>query len=126
MYFGKFALIVYIFSAITMAVALLILNTTGVNLFENTTVSYSALDTLITSHNVTASANPNFIFGDYLAGAQAVGTIIFQGISGGIVGDVLNSIPFVALDPAIGILIQILVTFCGAMLIINLLSGRDL
>lgn len=125
-YFGKFALIAYIFSAITLGVGFLIFETIGYSIFEAGTLTAASMDELITSHNVTATANPNFIFGDYLAGLQAVGGIIFQSLTGGIIGDVLANVPFVSANLAIEIIFRIVITFCGAMLIINMLTGREL
>ena len=126
MWLGKFALISYIFSAVALGVGLLILNTTGVHLFENGTVTDESMNTLIGRQSTNATANPNFVFGDFIAGAQAIGTLILSSVTGGVVGDVMNSIPFMTLDPAFEIIFRIIFTFSSAMLIFNLLTGRDL
>lgn len=126
MWFGKFALISYIFSAVLLAVALLIFNTLGVELYAEGSITEESLETLIGRHNVTATPNTNFIFGDFLAGLQAIGAILFQSISGGVIGDALGAIPFFTMDVAITIIFRAIFTFCTACLIINLLTGREL
>lgn len=126
MIFGKVAIISYLFSAVLFGVSFMMGNALGVSLYAPGTVSETSLNTLINHHNINATANPTFIFGDYFAGLQAIGGILFSTVTGGTVGDALQAIPFLNQDPSIMIVFRIVYTFCGACLIINILTGRDL
>src|SRR6185503_11562029 len=130
MIFGKVALISYIFSAVLLGVALMLYNALGIVLYRdingNNTATEDYLSVLVGRHDVTVSANPNFIFGDYLAGLQAIGGILINSVTGGIVFDALTAIPFWNADFSIMIIFRLIFTFCTACLIINLLTGRDI
>lgn len=85
------------------------------------------LNAITAKTNVTASANPTFIFGDYLAGLQAIGGILFDTITGGVVGDTMLALQQASLINSPGVIIfRLLYTFSSAMLILNILTGRDI
>lgn len=66
---------------------------TGEMLFKGWTGE--ALNKLVmNSSSVDIETNPTLIFGDQIATAQAIGALLWQGISGGIVSDVLEGIPY--------------------------------
>lgn len=91
----------------------------------NNIATQSAVITLITGHDVDIEANPNLIFGDFIAGAQAIGTLIFQGLSGGILFDVIKAVPFFNANIGIELIFRIITSFCGFCFIIYMITGRS-
>jgi hypothetical protein len=47
---------------------------------------------MISCNNIDATANPQFIFGDYFAGKQAAGTILFNPVTGGTFGEAMTAL----------------------------------
>lgn len=131
MYFGKVALISYLFGIAILAVAYVFIVALNWSVF-GTAATQTNLDTIIGRHNTAANqtdTNPEFIFGDYLAAARAVGFIMFDVPTGGVIADVWDAAGGIFvndLKDAVYYLIRVVLTFCTVCLIINLISGRDL
>lgn len=132
MYFGKFALLCYIFAAATFAVGYILFAGMGWELFGDSD-SQAALNTIAGRHDQAINAtetNPAFIFGDYAAAAQAIGVILFNVPTGGLIADLWDSVGGIlvggTLSEPVYMLIRILVTFSSVCLVINIISGRDL
>lgn len=139
MYFGKLALISYIFSVSAFGVGLLLYNALGWDLYGG----YDTFDVLMgigdrhdQSINAT-TANPSFIFGDYPAATRAIGTILFDIPTGGQIANLWGSVGGILVGSDVGnagvsnsmvvyVLLRILISFSSACLIISMLSGRDL
>jgi hypothetical protein len=130
LWFGKLAIIAYVFSGILLCIGFLLATA-----FDDWDVFGEAqtqdnIDTLIgrqTSVGNATEANPTFIFGDYFAATQAIGTMIFNVPTGGVIADVIPSVSiFANLHEPIYYLIRFLITFSSACLVINMLSGREL
>jgi hypothetical protein len=88
------------------------------------------IEVLIGRHTTVGNsteANPTFVFGDYFAAAQAVGTMIFNVPTGGVIADVIPNISiFAQLHDPIYYLVRFLISLSSAMLVIYLLSGRSI
>ena len=130
MWFGKLALISYVFSFLIVGSAYLVDSMLGWNLYASL-ASQSYIETYIIGvHNnatSTTSTSDKFIFGDFYAAAKSVGSIILNALDGGIFAQVIADSPiFGSANTAAMLIIQMLVTFCSACLIINLISGREL
>jgi len=97
----------------------------GVSLFTGGTESN--LEAISTRSEITAQPNPNFPFGDYVAGLQAIAGMLWDTISGGVVGDMLLDLQGsdILSSPAV-MLFRLLYSFASACLVLNILTGRDL
>lgn len=89
---GIFCIVSYLFFAGIIFGALLMSEVTGELLFSGWT--RDAVEELIGANDVDAEANPNLVFGDHIATAQAIGTMLLQVGTGGVVSDVMLGMPF--------------------------------
>lgn len=130
MWFGRLALISYLLSICIIIVALAInsaLGLTGNNtVFNSPTVdSVNQLTTISNNAISNQTTNPTFVFGDFFAAAKSIATILTSIPTGGDIGSLVNDLPFAnAFYVVLGI--RALITFSSAMLIINIISGRDI
>ena len=130
MWFGKLALISYVFSFLIVGGAYLVDSMLGWNLYASV-ASQDYIDQYITGvHNnatSTTSTSDKFIFGDFYAAARSIGSVLLNALDGGIFANVLYDAPIFgsANGPAM-LIIQSLITFCTACLIVNIISGREL
>lgn len=125
MWFGKFVIISYVFCGLLLIVAFMMFRFFGFSLYDSDTLTEGAMTTLIGTNDVSVTPNTNFIFGDPIATIQAIGTILFQSVTGGVVGDALTSIPYINADVTFGYIFQFIFTFSQAMLIIAWIANRE-
>lgn len=83
-----------------------------------------SLNTLTGGNEVSIEEDPNFIFGNFGSGLQAVGALMFGAATGGIVQDAFSNLPF--WNDAIMLLIRFLYTFSTFWLAIQIALGRGL
>ena len=124
MFFGKFALIAYIFSAGLLGVIFLMTTAGfGGNAFQDI-VTTPLLDSLLGFQNVqTIPIDLALPFGNFYGALNIIGKILF----GGIVNDTIQHIPFLGagIGPFVYV-ISIFYSFSTLCLVINILTGRDL
>jgi hypothetical protein len=125
MWWGKLAIITYVFCGVLLFVGFIIFETLSFSIFDEGTLTEASMEQLVGAHNTNISPNTNFIFGDAIATIQAIGGILFQSVTGGIVGDTISSIPFFNADFTYILLFRFLYTFSQAMLIIAWLANRE-
>ena len=132
MYFGKFALITYLFAMAAFGVGYILYTSLNWDLYGGYD-TFEILSGVSERHEQSVnstSTNPSFIFGDYAAAARAIGTILFDIPTGGQVANLWGSLGGILVGPqtadAVYVLLRLFITFSSACLIINIISGRDL
>jgi hypothetical protein len=129
MYIGKFALITYMFSVGAMGVGFLMAEVFDFELFGDF-ASQQAIDELLGRHSDAINdteINPEFSFGDFPSALSAIGTLLWNVPSGGLIADLIGSVPFFGeLTQGFTYLIMGIVGFSGVCLLITVLTGRDL
>jgi hypothetical protein len=127
MWIGKFAIISYLFAIALLGVGFMFATILDVSLFTGGT--QGDIDTIIGRHDISGTeTNPTLIFGDFIAGARAIGDIVVNTLSGGVVADVIpQAVNGIANgDYGLYITIRLFLTFSTACLIINFITGREI
>jgi hypothetical protein len=119
MWITKFSLITFLFFAMILFAAYLMSQVTGELLFEGWT--RDALEQLTGKNDIDVDANPTLVFGDYIATSQAVGTLLLQTGTGGVVSDVMQGLPYFNND-ALQLIVRFLYTFSLAFLILAIIG----
>lgn len=124
--FARLVIILYLFAFIVVIMAIAVHEQLGVNIFikqnGNATWTGSAIEGLITSQTPSVSKDPTLLFGDFFTASSNIITLLFQGVTGGIVADVFSGLPFSNFYAML--LIRFLYTFSGAFLGYQILTGR--
>lgn len=89
---GKFAVYSFMFFVSILLGSLIQSEWTGELVWQGWT--REALEELTGANDIDVEANPELVFGDYIATSQAVGTLLFQTGTGGVVSDVLLGVPY--------------------------------
>ena len=126
MWVAKFAIIAYLFNISLLFVGYMIEQGLGITLFtkadDSPLLTDDYLANVTNANDIDITPNPSSIFGDFITSATSIGGLIIGSLTGGFIGDMLGQIPFVSW-PVIA-LVRVLITFSGAMLAYQLLTGR--
>lgn len=126
MWVAKFAIVAYLFNIALLFIGYMIEQGLGITLFVKADgtplLTDSYLANVTNANEVDIAPNPNSIFGDFITSAQSIGSLIVGSLTGGFIGDMLGQLPFVSW-PVVA-LVRVLITFSGAMLAYQLLTGR--
>jgi hypothetical protein len=128
-WFGKLAIICYVFALGCMGVGFLVAQVFDFDLFGDF-ASQDAINTILGRHADTVNEveiDPNYPFGNYPAALQAIGILLWNVPSGGLIADLIAAVPFFGeLNQGFTYMIMGVVGFSGVCLMINVLTGRDL
>lgn len=122
MWIGKLAIVMYSFAAICLFVGSMFEYGLGLDWSIFSGWTEDALNELTGENDVDVAANPNLVFGDFFAWGQAVGTLLFNGVSGGIVQDAFSQLPF--WNEQTMLLTRFLYTFSTFILGLHIGTGR--
>ena len=118
MWFGKIAIIMYLFSCGLLFSGYFIDQAYGQDLFGDAT--FEALDTLLNKNQVDQEVSAELIFGDFIAGAR----VVFGIITGDTIAQAFNLIP--SFDEIWMLLVRLLFTLSSALLWVFVIVGRSL
>ena len=118
MWFGKIAIILYVFSVATLFAGYWVNQ-----IFQNpslNSLTYSAIEALSTKNEIDPGINIDLVFGDFIAGL----TVVFGILTGDTIASAFSIFPFV--DTAVMLLIRIIFTLASAMLWVYIVANRSL
>lgn len=118
MWFGKIAIIMYIFSTSLLFAGYYLDETFNEDNFSG--VTYAALDTLANKNNVDQEISAELIFGDFIAGVQ----VLFGIVTGDTLTDAFHLLPGV--DASMDLFIRLIFTLSSALLWVFVVTGRSL
>lgn len=120
MWFGKIAIIMYIFSIGSLFFTYYVNTIIPLDpVTHNPNTTFSALQTLAGSFKLNQQINTSLIFGDFLAGL----TVLFNIVTGTTIAQAFSVFPFV--DASITLLIQIVFSLSSAFLWIYIVANRS-
>lgn len=118
MWFGKVAIIMYIFSTALLFSGYYLDVIFDEDNFSSST--YQSLDTLANKNNVDESISAELIFGDFIAGVN----VLFGIVTGDTLIDAFHLLPGV--DASMDLFIRLIFTLSSALLWVFVVTGRSL
>ncbi|QDI74083.1 hypothetical protein [Nitrosopumilus spindle-shaped virus] len=118
MWFGKIAIIMYIFSTALLFSGYYLDIVFNEDNFNNAT--YAALDALANKNNIDQTLSADLIFGDFIAGVK----VLFGIVTGDTLTDAFHLLPNFSAEW--DLLIRLIFTLSSALLWVFVVTGRSL
>lgn len=118
MWFGKIAIIMYIFSTALLFSGYYLDLVFNEDNFSSST--YASLDTLANKNNVDETISAELIFGDFIAGVN----VLFGIVTGDTLTDAFHLLPGV--DASMDLFVRLVFTLSSALLWVFVVTGRSL
>lgn len=128
MWIGKLAIILYAFSFLCLVMGVMFQYGLSLqwSIFKGWTAA--ALNDMIGSEEMPIDSSDlttnavMMVFGDWFVVAKSLGTLLFNGVSGGIVQDMFSQLPF--WNEYTMLIVRFLYTFSSFILVGHIISGR--
>lgn len=118
MWFGKIAIIMYLFSVSLLFSGYFIDQAYGLNLF--TGITFDSLDDLASKNAVDEEISIDLVFGDFVAGVR----VVFGIVTGDTIAQAFALIP--SFNETFMLLVRIIFSLSSAMLWVFIVTGRSL